>query len=143
VAVTVLEVLPDAAGARARVRHDGSESELNVRFGGDPTAFAQTGESVLVELSYETVVAWSVVPDFDDTASGLWQDGDSTRIRGRVSNLVPLEDGDILIDIYVCNGPEFLLTRALDLGGEVPPEGTGLELVVGGLCLHPRHKRFE
>lgn len=91
----------------------------------------------MVEMSYEQVVTAESIDPFDDWTSGLWQHADdSVRIRGRISALHDGENGETLADLYVMNGPEFLLLRDLGSINKVVKEGQGLEVVVKGLRVY-------
>lgn len=62
---------------------------------------------------------------------------DCITVRGRVHNVVVLEDKSKLIDLYLRNGPEFFTISSRDLEGEIPGENAGIEVSVSGLCFYP------
>ena len=139
-AITILELLSEnAEGAVVRLRH--AQSSLIARVAEDAHAVRSLiGKETVVELGYERVTAWQVFSSFDDERSaviGLEASSCAARITGRVHQVLELEDGGSLIDIYLQTGAEFLSVHSEELGGHVPAIDSGLAVEVEGLCFYP------
>lgn len=91
-------------------------------------------KSVNAELAYESLLSIRVTVPFSDEDSGIRQDeNDESKcvISGRITNIF-FDISSVYVDIYLANGPEFLLlefknsqlpTLQLDCGVEVIVEG--------------------
>ena len=95
-------------------------------------------EEIMVEIGFDKINSWSEIKNFNDNNSGMKEDNPtSIRIAGRVHNAVVLDDGAVLLDLYLMNGADFLTIQSKDIGDHIPKEGSGLEIVVGKLLLYP------
>ncbi len=123
----------------ARVSHAGREFAALVD-GSLSTWTKELGRSIIVELSFDRVVSWRLVPDFDDDDSGIIAVEDAPEalvIRGRVHSVIPVDADTAVLDVYLRAGPEFLTLDSNELGGSSPVIGSGIELIVEGLCFRP------
>jgi hypothetical protein len=126
-------------GIRAIVDHDGERLDAEVA-ATVTQASGVLGQSLGVELSFTEVVRWRVMPDGALTAHGLFQDQPeigSVRIVGDVHNILVLDDGAALFDVYIQSGPEFMTIQSTDLGGPPPRVHDQIEVVVRQLCFYP------
>lgn len=123
----------------ARVRH--KENEFNALiYGLKSELTALLNQECLVEMSFERVVAWREISEFEDVLSGIKQDetiAGAVTLCGRVHSVMEVESGVEIIDLYLQNGPEFLAIESDELGGSVPAVGSALEVTVYGLCFYP------
>jgi hypothetical protein len=95
------------------------------------------GNPFQAEISFDEILDWKVVNDFEDSQSRIWQEQDGIHLRGRIHSVLDYGDGTIFIDVYLQNGPEFF-TIQLNAGEEGTPDANdGLEITVGHLILHP------
>lgn len=98
------------------------------------------GEEIVAEMDYDRITSWAELSPFDDEASVITSVQDTPNaiiIRGRVNNVLVLDDGNHLVDVYLRNGPEFVAVISSDINNHVPGVGIGLEIVVEGLCFYP------
>lgn len=138
--ITIERVLaPTDHGVEALLRHSGQSLRAEVSASPE-TATAVIGQSLMVELEFRAVLTWRAVHGEPKPAHGIFQAGDvcgSARIVGDVHNVLPLEDGTVLFDVYVRAGPEFVTFDSGDLTGQPPELHDLLEVVVQGLCFYP------
>lgn len=95
-----------------------------------------------VEMSFDELVTWRVLPLFEDDQSCICPAVDvegATTLVGRVHNVTEIGEGSQVVDLYLQTGPEFLAICTNELGGEAPRVGTGLAVTVRGLCFFPTH----
>jgi len=95
-----------------------------------------------VEMTYDELVSWQVLPLFEDDQSCIHPALDvegGTTLVGRVHNVTDIGDGACIVDLYVQTGPEFLAICTNELGGETSGIGIGLTVTVRGLCFFPTH----
>jgi hypothetical protein len=59
------------------------------------------------------------------------------RIVGDMHNILQLDDGGSLFDVYLRTGPEFVTFASKDLPGDSPQLSDSLEVTVKGLCFYP------
>jgi hypothetical protein len=127
------------SGVQALVDHSGQK--LTVSVVAEPSRVADVlGKSLLVELDFEQVLGWHAVGKDCPIQHGLFNDQvapGAVRIVGTVHNIVALDDGSSLFDVYVQAGPEFLTFASTDLPGQPPSLRDPIEVTVRGLRLHP------
>lgn len=132
----VLEELDDRV--RARIRHNGSEFNACV-FGSPLKISSSIGTELVVEISYESVVASRRIEDFDDSDSIIMSESPESEIllvRGRVHSIIEDGSGGYIVDLYLQTGPEFITATSEELGF-VPEIDSGLELELEGVCFYP------
>ncbi len=98
------------------------------------------GRQTQVEMSFQNVINWRELADFQDDDSGIGAStiaGDAIVVRGRVHKVMPIDSDASVIDLYLQTGPEFIAIDSAELGGFIPSIGTGLEIHVQGLCFYP------
>ncbi len=124
---------------RAHVRHELSEFVALV-YGTRESLRLHLRKECLVEMTFERVIAWHEIQDFDDESSCIKatpQRSDAITIQRRVHSVIAVDADSSIVDLYLRTGPEFLTIDVKELGGFVPQVGTGLEVTVVGLCFYP------
>ena len=110
-----------------RVELIGEESRLR----------AAVGETLQVEFHFDSVTRWRTLAD-EPANHGLSAESDGDiRVVGAVHNVMVLDEGVSLFDVYLQNGPEFLTFDSADLPGAPPKQGEGVEIIVRGLRVYP------
>lgn len=134
-AIHVLEIFEATErGCRCRVRH--GNNELVAEIACDPAEARSYGDAkVFVELSFTAAESVRIVSG--DVPHGIFAAGDATRLVGKVHNIVPLDDGGAIYDVYLVAGPEFFGLDDDDLAGVILAVGDSVEAVVSGLCFYP------
>lgn len=126
----------DRESVDAVVEHCGNRFRVNVVATEEQAR--ELSDQFTAEMSYEEAarVEWGLAKD--DEASGVFavKDEGLFLVDGTVSNVIPLEDDESLVDLYLMNGPEFLAVTSRDLT-EVPPLDTRMRLWVRGLRIYP------
>ncbi len=130
--VEILDSQPE--GIAAKVSHQGNQVIAIVADRG--LGDIAVGKLIEAEISYDKILSWKVIPDFDDTESGIWQEQDGIHLRGRVHNVLDFGDGKIIMDVYIQNGSD-LFAVDLETVDDVPEANDGLEITVGKLYLYP------
>ena len=129
----------DGDAVSVRVRHE--ENEFNALIHGSKSELtALPNQECIVEMSFERVVAWREIAEFEDAQSCIKQDetiAGAVTLCGRVHSVMEVESGVEIIDLYLQKGPEFLAIKSTELGGSVPAVGSALEVTVYGLCFYP------
>ena len=99
------------------------------------------GQDVVVEIDYEKLNSWRRVKNYQDDTSCICKgETDSNLIvRGRIHNLITTDNDTAIIDIYLRNGPEFIVVESNELNGEILDIGEGIEIEVSGLHFFPVH----
>lgn len=123
----------------ASIRHCGKEFTAFV-YGSEYSLLPKIGQQCIVEMGYEKVVEWKVIPDFLDRMSSIQSSGrqyNAITISGRVHNIMDIGDDQSIIDIYIQSGPEFLSVTSGELGNQIPALGSALEITVENLCFYP------
>lgn len=136
-AVLLRDVLETTArGCRVRFEHCGQLLEAELVWPPE-RARERLGEPLQIELGHEGIRGWRRCAD-DADSSGLFAVGpNETRIVGRVHNVIALDDGVSVYDVYLTNGPEFAAFDSDELGDSSLAKGVALEVTVLGLCLYP------
>jgi hypothetical protein len=101
---------------------------------------AHLNQDCLVEMSFEKLVSWRELPEFDDKQSCIrsaTHDKDAITLSGRVHSITEVDERSQTLDLYLQTGPEFLAISSEELGGSAPKVGTALEITVHGLCFYP------
>jgi hypothetical protein len=136
-----LERLDDELGSavHAQVRHGGHVFSALVK--GDKVGLRPLlGQECLVEMSFEQVVNWREVPDFQDEDSCIKASltiAGAVMLQGRVHSVLPIDSASSVVDLYLKTGPEFLAIDSQELDGFIPEVGSALEVHVHGLCFYP------
>jgi hypothetical protein len=89
------------------------------------------------EISFDEIISWKIVDDFEDAQSGIWQEQDGIHLLGRVHSVLYYGEEDIVTDVYLQNGQEFFTVNLNAAKDEVPGANEGLEIVVKILFLFP------
>jgi hypothetical protein len=126
-------------GVRALVDHAGEK--LTVVVATDiARAIDSVGKSLTVELGFEQVLGWRVLPEVAPVDHGLFDvlgEPGAVRVVGTVHNILALGNGALLFDVYVQAGPEFLTFQSSDLPGQPPALRDSIEATIRGLCFYP------
>lgn len=123
----------------ALVRHNDQEFAAFVS-GSEETLQLEIGRECIVEINFERVIEWRVIPGFLDEKSGIRScalRSNALKICGRVHNVLDVGEGKSVVDIYIQNGPEFLAVTSEELENQVPTLGSALEITVENLCFYP------
>ena len=127
------------SAAVARVSHGGREFVALVD-GSASTLTKALGQSLIVEISFDRVVSWRLLPDFDDEDSCIMASDDAAEVlvvRGRVHSVLRVDEVTEVLDVYLRTGPQFLAVDSTELGGSSPAIGSGIELLLEGMCFYP------
>jgi hypothetical protein len=129
---------PTEDGVRALVNHAGER--LTALVAAAPfRATDVVGQSLTVELGFEKVLRWHVVREGANLKHGLFPDiteNGAIRVVGTVHNILALEDGSSLYDVYIQAGPEFLTFESGELPGQPPSLHVWVEATLRGLCFY-------
>jgi hypothetical protein len=126
------------SGVRAIVSH--ADQKLDVVVAGSIDQIADAlGKSITVELGFAAVVDWLILGQDSEPVHGLFQDSQNRTVRvvGRVHNVLPLDDGKALFDVYTRTGPEFVTFESTDILGPQPKLGDRIAATVRDLCFYP------
>jgi hypothetical protein len=127
------------SAVRAIVDHAGHKLDVDVA--GPVSRVAEVvGQSLTVEIGYAAVVDCQILERESDSAHGLFQSDPSNRhicIVGRVHNVLALDDGSSLFDLYVQAGPEFLTFDSTAVSGRQLKVGDSVAITVRDLCFYP------
>jgi hypothetical protein len=126
------------SGVRAVVSHADQKLDVEVAGSMDQIVHA-VGRSLTVELGFASVVDWLNLGEDSEPAYGLFQDSQSRNVRvvGRVHNMLTLDDGKCLFDVYTRAGPEFVTFDSIDIMGPEPKLGDAVAVTVRDLCFYP------
>jgi hypothetical protein len=95
------------------------------------------GKSFPAQISFDEILDWKVVSEFENAQSGIWQERDGIHLLRRIHSILDYGDGRIVLDVYMQNGPEFF-TVHLDASEDTVLEADdGLEIVVKTLFIFP------
>jgi len=137
----VINKLGDEQGraTHAQIRHGNREFSALVH-GSRASLEHILNQECIVELGIERVVSWREFTSFKDSHSCIEPSEQvlgAFIIRGRVHSAIEVDEYVRFIDLYLQTGPEFLTISSQELGGVIPSTGTGLEVIVCGLCFYP------
>ena len=139
-AIVIRSLLEERGPAiSARLRH-GDQEFVALVHGSASVLTTMLGQSLVVEMSFDRVVSWRELPDFDDEDSCILASDDAPEmlvVRGRIRSIVGVNDATDVLDVYLRAGPEFLAVDSTELGGSSPPVGAGIELLVEGMYFFP------
>jgi hypothetical protein len=127
------------AATSADLRH-GNYVFAALVHGSKESLFKLLNQECLTEMSFERIVSWSELPEFQDEQSCIEPSGEffgAVTLRGRVHSTTEVDVNVQVVDLYLQTGPEFLAISSEELGGAVPSVGTALEVTVYGLCFYP------
>ena len=125
-------------GVRAIVSH--ADQKLDVEVAGSIDQIVDAlGKALTVELGFAAVLDWLILGEDSEPAHGLFQDTRNRNVRvvGRVHNVLPLEDGKSLFDVYTRAGPEFVTFDSTNILGPEPKLGDPVAATVRDLCFYP------
>jgi len=133
----ILEILgSQPEGISVKVSHQANQ--ITALITNPVSSETLVGKLIDVEISFDKVLDWKVIGDFDDTKSGIWQEPDGIHLLGRVHNILDYGDGKIIIDVYMQNGPEFFTVSSEAIDNTAVEGSSGLEITVGNLYLSER-----
>jgi len=89
------------------------------------------------EISFDQILDWKVLADFEDAQSGIWQGQDGIHLVGRIHSILDYGDGRMIMDIYMQNGPELFTVNLETAEDQILDANDGLEFIVDHLYLHP------
>src|SRR5262245_43362098 len=110
----------------AKVLHQNNQLHATVR--GLEEHNVSVGEPFQAEISFDQILDWKVVDDFEDSESGIWQEEDGIHLLGRIHSILDYGDGRIVIDAYIQNGPEFFTVNLNAIEDDTPDANDGLEI---------------
>ncbi len=93
-------------------------------------------KNLSVEMSYDQLISIKLIENFDDFDSSIVFLKNRFRIKGRVIQIVKTKY-DILIDLYLQTGPEFISILKSEIGDLELKEEQGVEIEVKGLKFFP------
>ena len=120
----------------ARLSHGPNEMTAKVWDENDQLKQVAASEALAVELSYEKLLRAKPIESFEDVDSLIKASGDNFTIRGQVCQTIELK-GDVLIDLFIQNGRDFISIQQSELGDLELKIGQGLEIVVTELRFFP------
>src|SRR6266508_1289563 len=98
------------------------------------------GQAFQAEMSYDQILDWKIITDFDDAESGIWQEKDGVHLLGRIHSILDFGDGVTVIEVYMQNGPELFAVSLEAINNETLEDNDGFELTVCNLYLYPNDK---
>src|SRR5687768_5818977 len=110
----------------ARVNHGGNPITAFIH--DDKSKDFDTKESFLAEISYDKILDWKAIKEFDDTDSGIWQEENGIYLSGSVQSIIDTGDDKSIIDVYMKSGPEFFIVNSESINNEIPAIGSGLKI---------------
>ncbi len=138
--IVIQKILEETSdGVIAIVQHNGHEFSAEIN-GTRESIELIIGQGVLVEMDYKAVVEWALLDKYSDEDSCIIRDNkhsDRILIKGRIHNIIQLESGGYIIDLYLKNGPEFITISSEELNSFSPAIGAALEIHVHGLKFYP------
>ena len=93
-------------------------------------------QDLLVELNYDRLIEIKVITNFNDSESEIVSQKDYFSIKGRVIQLMQMEN-DVLIDLYLQTGPEFISILKSEIGDLELEKEQGVEIRVTDLKFYP------
>ncbi len=97
---------------------------------------APLNESLSVEFNIEEIIKIEKEPNCTDEKSGIWQTPHGFQIIGKIHNIIELSGNSKLYDVYIQNGPEFIVFE----GKEIYPDmevNDFISLYVSDLLCYP------
>lgn len=90
------------------------------------------------EIDFQSLIRCETELVKENSSSGIFSTDDPNVViaDGTVLQIVPLEDGETLIDVYIQKGPEFVTVSSEELGA-TPEVGSRVRLWLRGLRLFP------
>lgn len=135
--VEIIDAKPD--GIVATVSHQNHQiAAVILNPGEDHLA---VGTSFQANISFDRILDWKTIDDFDDATSGIWQEQDGIHLLGRIHSVLDYGDGKTIIDVYMQNGPEFFRVDAETIGNDDLEPNSGLEIIVASLYIYPTDHR--
>ena len=135
----VVRQLLDASsrGRYAVVEHHGELLRAEV-VGTCHAIEAAVGVPLCAELDFLSVESCLVKSESSPEQHGLFQCPDGrVRVVGAVHSIIPVDDSDSILDIYLQRGPEFLALESSAIPGPPPTVGDTVEVIVTGLTFFP------
>jgi hypothetical protein len=80
-----------------------------------------------------------ILEEKSEPVHGLFQDDHNGNVRvvGRVHNVLLLDEGKSLFDVYTQAGPEFVSFDSTEIFGPEPKVGDAIAATLRGLCFYP------
>ena len=132
--ITIKEVIEEKqSNCLCVIDHCGNNFEALVN-GSKIELGKQIGTELVVEISFDSIIRAKEISNYSDTQSLLVQEHLNVLVVGKVHSVI--QDEDVMYDIYLQNGPEFLTV----IGAEwplTPIVGAGVEFVVSEICFYP------
>ncbi len=133
----IIEILnSQPQGILAKVSHQNNEVTAMIANQGKDDSLV--GRSLEAEIGYDEILSWRVIPDFDPTKSGIWQEQDGIHLRGQIHSLLDFGDGKTIVDVFMQNGAEVFQVDVEAIDDAALESDSGLEIIVGKLYIYPR-----
>jgi len=132
----ILEILDSTSeNVLAKVDHQNHQLTAIIRDMKDKEILLDT--PIQAEISFDQILDWKVLADFEDAQSGIWQGQDGIHLVGRIHSILDYGDGRMIMDIYMQNGPELFTVNLETAEDKILDANDGLEFIVDHLYLHP------
>ena len=132
----ILEILDSTSeNVLAKVDHQNHQLTAIIRDMKDKEILLDT--PIQGEISFDQILDWKVLADFEDAQSGIWQGQDGIHLVGRIHSILDYGDGRMIMDIYMQNGPELFTVNLETAEDKILDANDGLEFIVDHLYLHP------
>jgi len=132
----ILEILDSTSeNVLAKVDHQNHQLTAIIRDMKDKEILLDT--PIQGEISFDQILDWKVLADFEDAQSGIWQGQDGIHLVGRIHSILDYGDGRMIMDIYMQNGPELFTVNLETAEDQILDANDGLEFIVDHLYLHP------
>jgi len=132
----ILEILDSTSeNVLAKVDHQNHQLTAIIRDMKDKEILLDT--PIQAEISFDQILDWKVLADFEDAQSGIWQGQDGIHLVGRIHSILDYGDGRMIMDIYMQNGPELFTVNLETAEDQILDANDGLEFIVDHLYLHP------
>lgn len=138
-AILIKEIISEIAENKflVKARHENEELEVYVVDRYD-FILANFNKEIHFEIDYDEIIDWKIINVFNEEVSGLFSMKGNIIVRGEIHNYIEM-DNDVIIDIYIRNGPEFISILSSEINGFTPKGQEGIELEIKGLCIYPVH----
>lgn len=137
--ILIKEIISEIAENKflVKARHENEELEVYVVDRYD-FILANFNKEIHFEIDYDEIIDWKIINVFNEEVSGLFSMKGNIIVRGEIHNYIEM-DNDVIIDIYIRNGPEFISILSSEINGFTPKGQEGIELEIKGLCIYPVH----
>lgn len=93
-------------------------------------------DNLIVELNFDQLLAVKLLENFDDVDASIIPTNNSFILKGRICQILAIEN-DVLIDIYLQRGLEFISILESECEGLELKEQHGIEIEVIDLTFYP------